>query len=132
MLRTLSSSPYPTLTKVGYKISSLLLSFPRSTSFSLESDFLSSHRKWLGQLRPVLSGLEAEMDQLELEMKEIGGLQEDEAEEERWTWEAEFTILLRIMAGSKDQILECSGSWKEALGAWGILVSPSLKRDDVP
>ncbi|KAI3484875.1 hypothetical protein L1887_51929 [Cichorium endivia] len=36
------------------------------------------------------------------------------------------------MAGVKDRIFEACEDWREALGAWGTLVHPTLKRDDVP
>jgi len=46
--------------------------------------------------------------------------------------EAQFRCLYELLCGVEDRVLEFAEDWKEALCAWGMLVSPSMKRDDVP
>lgn len=132
MMRTLSTSPYPTLVKVSTQIADLLDSFPRSTKFDLESEFLASRRKWISQLRSLINSSESEFNQLEDELAEIGGFEGDELINTRCEWQAELGVLMRVMLGDKDSLLEVCSTWAEALGAWGVLVSPGLKRNDIP
>jgi nuclear pore complex protein Nup85 len=56
----------------------------------------------------------------------------DELEDERLELEAQFRCLLEVMAGVQERVFEACDDWREALGAWGILIQPALKRDDVP
>lgn len=39
---------------------------------------------------------------------------------------------MEVLEGKEQRVLEESADWEEALGAWGIWVRPSLKRDDLP
>lgn len=125
----------PTLQKVSERASRLLSSMPRSTSFNLEHDFISAHRKWLANIRSLLSGLERDMDEMERELNassEGSSKGAEEVEDERLELEAQFRCLLEVMAGVQERVFEACDDWREALGAWGILIQPALKRDDVP
>jgi nuclear pore complex protein Nup85 len=53
-------------------------------------------------------------------------------DERRWSgWENDFRIVVELMEGSSERVLEESSDWREALGAWGILVDVGMKRDDL-
>lgn len=40
--------------------------------------------------------------------------------------------MVELMEGKAERVLEESSDWREALGAWGIMVDVGLKRDDLP
>ncbi|SNX87012.1 uncharacterized protein MEPE_05722 [Melanopsichium pennsylvanicum] len=127
VLTSLNSHSSAVIRRVAQKAAKLLSSLPRSTQFSMEHEFIAAHRSWLGSVRKLISGLEQEMDEMEVE-----GGNTEEVEDERLEYEAQFRCLLELMAGVKDRIFEACEDWREALGAWGTLVHPTLKRDDVP
>jgi nuclear pore complex protein Nup85 len=82
----------------------------------------------------LLNKLEQELDEMEMEMEradEVARSHED-VEDERLEFEAQFRCLLELMIGIKERVFEACDDWREALGAWGMLVQPSLKRDDIP
>lgn len=37
-----------------------------------------------------------------------------------------------MMEGKPERILEEAADWREALGAWGVLVDVGMRRDDLP
>ncbi|SPO30634.1 uncharacterized protein UTRI_05251 [Ustilago trichophora] len=127
VLKSLDSHSSSVIRRVAQKAAKLLSTLPRSTSFSMEHEFVAAHRSWLGSVRKLISGLEQEMDEMEAEAGHT-----EEVEDERLEYEAQFRCLLELMAGVKDRIFEACEDWREALGAWGTLVHPTLKRDDVP
>ncbi|KAN0062610.1 hypothetical protein ACQY0O_005143 [Thecaphora frezii] len=123
----IDTHPASAVRRVAQKAAGLLSSLPRSTAYGMEHEFIAAHRSWIGRVRDVLSGLEHEMDDMEAEAGHT-----EESEDERLEYEAQFRCLLELMAGVKDRIFEACEDWREALGAWGTLVQPTLKRDDVP
>ncbi|EST08859.1 Nucleoporin Nup85-like protein [Kalmanozyma brasiliensis GHG001] len=127
VLKSLDSHSSSVIRRVAQKSARLLSTLPRSTQFSMEHEFVAAHRSWLSNVRKLISGLEQEMDEMEAE-----GGNTEEVEDERLEYEAQFRCLLELMAGVKDRIFEACEDWREALGAWGTLVHPTLKRDDVP
>ncbi|CDR88880.1 uncharacterized protein SPSC_05712 [Sporisorium scitamineum] len=127
VLKSLDSHPSAVIRRVAQKAAKLLSTLPRSTRFSMEHEFVAAHRSWLASVRKLISGLEHEMDEMEAEAGNT-----EEVEDERLEYEAQFRCLLELMAGVKDRIFEACEDWREALGAWGTLVHPTLKRDDVP
>ncbi|KIS67525.1 uncharacterized protein UMAG_04624 [Mycosarcoma maydis] len=127
VLKSLDSHPSAVIRSVAQKAAKLLFTLPRSTHFSMEHEFVAAHRSWLANVRKLISGLEHQMDEMEVEAGNT-----EEVEDERLEYEAQFRCLLELMAGVKDRIFEACEDWREALGAWGTLVHPTLKRDDVP
>ncbi|KDN53367.1 hypothetical protein K437DRAFT_265737 [Tilletiaria anomala UBC 951] len=127
VLASLKSHPASVVGRVADKTIKLLQQFPRSTSYSHEYSFIQDRKQWQAQVRHLLSGLEAEMDEME---EELGHSPDNE--DRRIEVEAQFMCLLELMAGVKERVFEASADWKEALGSWGLLVHPSMKRDDVP
>ena len=127
VLKSLDSHSSPVIRRVAQKSAKLLSTLPRSTRFSMEHEFVAAHRSWLASVRKLISGLENEMDEMEAQAGNT-----EEVEDERLEYEAQFRCLLELMAGVKDRIFEACEDWREALGAWGTLVHPTLKRDDVP
>lgn len=122
------------LRQISADVCDLLTSMPRSTRFTLEHDFLASHRRWVGRVRSSLNKLEMELNELEAEWQKDGleGKNVEEIEDERLNLEAQFGCLLRLMIGQKEQVYEVCRNWRELLGAWGLLVQPGMKRDDIP
>ncbi len=47
-------------------------------------------------------------------------------------WNEEFRVVIEVMEGKSDRILEEANDWREAVGAWGVLVDVGLRRDDLP
>ncbi|MCO5566109.1 hypothetical protein L7F22_019785 [Adiantum nelumboides] len=126
--------PSAKLRQFSEEVCNLLTSMPRSTRFTLEHDFLASHRRWVGRARSSMNKLEMEMDELEAEWQKDGrgGKSVNEIEEERFDLEAQFNCLLGLMIGQRDRVSEVCRNWRELLGAWGLLVQPGIKRDDIP
>lgn len=129
-----TSHPSKTLRMISKRVCELLSSMPRSTGFSLEHDFISAHRRWVGQVRSLLNKLEQDMDEMEAELGQSSDRTKshEDIEDERLEFEAQFRCLLELMIGVKERVFEACDDWREALGAWGVLVQPALKRDDVP
>lgn len=56
----------------------------------------------------------------------------DQDDDEKWkAWGSDFSTVIELMEGKKDKVLEESADWREAVGAWGILVDVGLRRDDL-
>lgn len=106
----------------------ILQTVPRSTVFTTEQAFFAAHRHWHTSVRVFLSGIQRQMDAVESELQDASASPSDE----RLELEAQFRCLLELLCGVQERILEFSEDWKEALCAWGILVQPAIKRDDVP
>lgn len=50
----------------------------------------------------------------------------------KWAeWDDGFRSVVELMEGKKERVLEEAQSWREAMGAWGVLVDVSLRRDDL-
>ena len=119
----------PPLQNIASETSQILKSLPRSTGYATEPAFFSAHRHWHTSVRVFLSGLQRKMNAVQSELTSIG---HEHAEEERLELEAQFRCLLELLCGVQDRILEFSENWVEALCAWGTLVQPAMKRDDLP
>lgn len=52
--------------------------------------------------------------------------------EDRQDWLTRILILLRLLKGEEDMVLNSCDDWKEALAAWAMLVRPTMTRDDIP
>ena len=127
VLDSLSSHPSKVVARIAGKSIRLLQSFPRSTSYSHEAAFVQDRKGWQAQVRQLLQGLEREMDEME---EELGHT--DEVEDQRIEYEAQYRCLLELMAGIRERVFEACSDWREALGAWGLLVQPTMRRDDIP
>ncbi|KAI3625878.1 hypothetical protein CBS9595_001239 [Malassezia furfur] len=119
----------PTLQNIASETAQILKSLPRSTGYATEPAFFAAHRNWHTSVRVFLSGLQRKMNAVQSELSSSGHAH---AEEERLELEAQFRCLLELLCGVQDRILEFSENWVEALCAWGTLVQPAMKRDDLP
>lgn len=128
MLQSLTTHASRPIANLAYSICHLLSTLPRSSTHATEASFTLARRAWLGSVRALLARVEGEMDEAEADL----GASEEEAVELRLEYEAKFRCLLELAAGVKERVFEACEDWKEALGAWGTLVQPSLRRDDVP
>lgn len=117
------------LQSIATETAQILRTLPRSTGYTTEQAFFSAHRNWHTSVRVFLSGLQRKMDQVQ---KELEAQDREHPEEERLELEAQFRCLLELLCGVQDRILEFSETWTEAVSAWGTLVQPAMKRDDVP
>ena len=118
------SSQSATLRGIAAETAQLLQNTPRSTAHAAEQSFQAAHRSWLAAVRALLSSTQHKMDAVQ---NELGA-----ADEVRLELEAQFRCLLELLAGVPERVLEFSEDWKEAVAAWGTLVQPMLKRDDLP
>lgn len=128
-LRTLSNHTHQPISKLSANLHHHLSIFPRShqtTQFPLESQFVQAHRSWLSRLRAEVASF-------------LGGrpkgrwLEDSKGDGERWAeWEEGFRIVIELMEGKAERVLEQAADWREAVGAWGVLVDVQMKRDDLP
>ena len=91
----------------------------------MDHQFLSAHRNWLKNFR-------SELDTF-LQGKNRGKwLDDGTPEAAEWnSYEKEFRITIELMEGNQTRVIEQCTGWREAIGAWGVLVDLSLRRDDV-
>lgn len=121
-LRSLEQHPHPPIQKLAKTLASHLTVFPRSSDvkqYPVDHQFLTAHRHWVTRLNAELATLGKKGNWL--------GKGED------WSdWEDNFRIVVELMQGDEERVLEEANDWKEALGAWGVLVDVGLRRDDLP
>ncbi|WVQ71710.1 hypothetical protein IAR50_001251 [Cryptococcus sp. DSM 104548] len=123
-LRSLSSHPHHPVQKLASLLAQHLSIFPRSseTRWRIDLEFLQAHKQWLSKFR---SELAAHLGG-KIKGKWFEGMQDGE------TWQGEFRTVVELMEGNMERVLEESGDWREALGAWGVLVDVDLRRDHLP
>ena len=123
-LRTLSNHPHAPISTLASLLSTHLSLFPRShntTAYPLDHQFLSAHKRWLARCRAELS---TSLD---------GRFRDRRTEDNQWAgWESDFRVVVELMEGKPERILEEAADWREALGAWGVLVDVGMRRDDLP
>ncbi|PKI83250.1 hypothetical protein MVES_002822 [Malassezia vespertilionis] len=100
-------------------------------TFATEQAFFSAHRNWHTSVRVFLTRLLCKMDAVQEELAQAPHATAN-PENIRLELEAQFRCLLELLIGVRDRILEFSEDWREAVCAWGTLVQPALKRDDLP
>lgn len=129
-LRTLESHPHPPIAKLGAILAKRVAQFPRSTNindYPLDHQFISAHKQWLAQFRADIVTFE-------------GGRgrghwfdDDDSSDRSEWaSWENDFRSVTELLEGRADRLFEEAADWREAIGAWGVLVDVGLRRDDLP
>ncbi|ADV19526.1 conserved hypothetical protein [Cryptococcus gattii WM276] len=121
-LRSLSSHPYAPISKLAVLLAQHLTILPRSSEpkWRVDMDFLQAHKQWLSKFKSELAA-------------QLGGKGEGKWFEGEWiSWEGDFRCVVELMEGKMGRILEEAGDWREALGAWGILVDVDMRRDHLP
>ncbi|ORY69411.1 Nup85 nucleoporin-domain-containing protein [Leucosporidium creatinivorum] len=121
-----SSHPSPILRDLATLATDLLNTFPRSTAFRTEAEFLHKLRIW-----------KAEANKSEKRAEELfAAAEEDEVlgadDDLRLDFETSFRCLFELLNGSESRVLEVAEDWREALGAWGVWVNPGGRREGVP
>ncbi|ORX33416.1 Nup85 nucleoporin-domain-containing protein [Kockovaella imperatae] len=125
-LRTLVDHPDKSISDLASLLSSHLSRFPRSTnvaSYPLDHQFLSAHRQWLSTFRAELTTT--------LKGRTRGKWFEGEEISDPGSWERDFKSVVELMEGKPERVLAEASDWREALGAWGVLVDVNLRRDDL-
>ncbi|CAK9784044.1 hypothetical protein CC85DRAFT_281930 [Cutaneotrichosporon oleaginosum] len=123
-LNTLSDHPHPPIVKLGATLSQYASSFPRSENYREDHIYLSEHKKWLVRLR-------SDVDSITGGRNRSNWLGADASRE--WSgWEENIKSLVELMEGKPDRVLAEANDWREAIGAWGLLVEVWLRRDDLP
>lgn len=122
-LRTLESHPHPPIAKLGAILAKSVASFPRSTNvkqYPLDHQFISAHKQWLAQLRADIVTFE-------------GGRGRGNWFDGEWSsWEEDFRSVTELLEGKPERLFQEAADWREAVGAWGVLVDVGLRRDDLP
>ncbi|KAL8279181.1 hypothetical protein RQP46_008437 [Phenoliferia psychrophenolica] len=113
LLSTSHSSP--TLRRLAEIPVRLIDSFPRSTAFKTEREFLVKSREWRRDAQDAQTEF--------AELAQEPGQDEDEDG---------LRGLLKILVGEEGAVLEHSEDWREAVAAWGVWVNSGLRRDDLP
>jgi nuclear pore complex protein Nup85 len=124
-LRTMSKHPHQSISKLATLLATHLTLCPRSTdttAYPLDHQYLQAHRLWLARFRAELAASTGGRARGKL----LGGSGE-------WTeFESEFRTVVELMEGREETVLAEVGSWREAVGAWGLLVDVGMRRDDLP
>ncbi|KAG0658580.1 hypothetical protein C6P46_005700 [Rhodotorula mucilaginosa] len=126
--------PAPYLQAIARILAETISTFPRSTNFRTESAFATALRAWRsggGALAQAKSELEGRLLTVEAESDPVLGGADNE--DERHSFEQGFRIVLEILAGDEDALVDSSSDWREALAAFGLWsASTSLRRADLP
>lgn len=129
LLRTLEKHPHPPIARLGTKLAASVESFPRSTSvdaYPLDHQFIAAHKLWLAQFRADLATFEGGRGRGH--WFDDGG-----AGRSAWaSWEDDFRSVTELLEGKTERLFAEVADWREALGAWGVLIDVSLRRDDLP
>ena len=136
LIQSMREHPVPFVQQQASSIASLLSSFPRSTQFSTANEFIQSVHRYRRSVRDTLSDMEVSFDEEELWLsasRKKGKATAPKAlpEDDRWGWLARFQVLLKLLLGDEEVVLDQAEDWAEALACWGVLVRPSLGRDDL-
>ncbi|ORY28255.1 Nup85 nucleoporin-domain-containing protein [Naematelia encephala] len=127
-LRTLTAHPHSPIAKLGSLLSSHLSLLPRShntTAYPLDHQFLTAHKQWESRFRAELAAF--------LGARGNGRWLDDGKGGKDWReFEESFKLVVELMEGNVERVLEEAGDWREAVGAWGVLVEPGMRRDDLP
>ncbi|WVQ98889.1 hypothetical protein IAU59_006020 [Kwoniella sp. CBS 9459] len=122
-LRSLSNHTYGPISKLAALLAQHLSVFPRSSEerWRVDLEFLQAHKVWLAKFRAELANF-------------IGGRSRGKwFEDAKWaSWESDFRTVVELMEGKPGRILEEAADWREALGAWGVLVDVDMRRDHLP
>ncbi|WWC60964.1 uncharacterized protein I303_103541 [Kwoniella dejecticola CBS 10117] len=123
-LRSLSHHPHPPISTLASLLAQHLSVFPRSTEerWRVDLDFLRAHKLWLAKFRAELVNF-------------TGGKAKGKwfGDDNKYqNMESDFRTIIELMEGKPARILEEASDWKEALGAWGILVDVDIRRDHLP
>lgn len=116
-LHSLLSHPTKSISTTAERLISLLYTFPRSTTYQFEHDYLAAHRLWRDEAKRTLSSI-ADLAQYA-----------DEFAKDVFD---DITLALQLLCGKKNKIFEVADDWRECLAAFGLFVVPSLRRDDIP
>lgn len=85
--------------------------------FPVDHQFLHAHRHWVARIKAELA---------------TTGKKGERIGKDWQAWEQNFQIVIDLMTGEENVVLDEANDWKEAVGAWGILVDVGLRRDDLP
>lgn len=122
--------PAPYLQTVARLVAELVASFPRSTNYRTESAFATALRAWRSSTLPQTR---SEIDRALSEAESDPVLGGPDNEDERASFEQGFTVVLDLLTGSEQALLDSAADWREALSAFGIWSAPgSLRRADLP
>lgn len=125
-LRSLSNHPHAPISKLASLLASHLSQLPRSTNtaaYALDHQFITAHKQWLDRFQAELTASTN---------GEKRGKWFDEARNGKYAAiEKDFIAVVELMEGKPERVLEESSDWREALGAWGVLVDVTLRRDDL-
>ncbi|TIB15165.1 hypothetical protein E3P92_01744 [Wallemia ichthyophaga] len=116
-LHSLLSHPTKSISSTAERLISLLYTFPRSTTYQFELDYLAAHRSWRDEAKRSLSS--------------IADLSQYADEFTKYVFD-DITLALQLLCGKKDKIFQVADDWRECLAAFGLFVVPSLRRDDIP
>ncbi|WWD09982.1 hypothetical protein V865_008114 [Kwoniella europaea PYCC6329] len=122
-LKSLSKHPNSSISKLSSMLSQHLSIFPRSTEerWRVDLDFLQAHKSWLAKFKAELISF--------TQSKQKG---QWFGEDEYKSIENDFRVIIDLMEGKPQRILDEASDWREALGAWGILVDVDMRRDHLP
>ncbi|WWD16071.1 hypothetical protein CI109_100496 [Kwoniella shandongensis] len=122
-LRSLANHPHPPVSKLATILAQHLAVFPRSSEerWRVDLEFLQAHKLWLAKFRAELTSF-------------TGGKSRGSwFGEAKWaSLEGDFRTVIELMEGKPNRVLEEAADWREALGAWGILVDVDMRRDHLP
>ncbi|WWC69332.1 uncharacterized protein I206_103270 [Kwoniella pini CBS 10737] len=123
-LRSLSNHQHSPISKLASLLAQHISVFPRSTEerWRVDLDFLQAHKSWLAKFRAEIVNF-------------TGGKSKGKwfGDDDKYqSMESDIRTIIELMEGRPTRILEEASDWKEALGAWGILVDVDLRRDHLP
>jgi nuclear pore complex protein Nup85 len=145
LLATLKAHPQPSVVAFAQILVNAANTLPRSnntTTYPTELAFVAAHARWRdgfkAQVTAFTRGRERSGGWLEFENEDdveddsMEQLSAEDLTEQAQNFENFFMGITNLLLGDADKVLLESQDWIAAMAIWGVLVEPTLKRDDLP
>lgn len=131
--------PLPFVRHAASLICTLLDHVPKPSLFSTSYEHLRATHTFRMDVQRAISELTDQFDDLgrwTVKSSSSGRSSRNSNQvaslEDRQDWLTRILLLLRLLKGEEEMVLNSSDDWKEALAAWAMLVRPTMTRDEIP
>lgn len=134
LLEALAPHPQPAVKAFAQILIHALESLPRSTQVSTypnEALFAAAHQKWRAEFKAQVATHRRGRTNGWLEFKRLPQQSDDDMREDAKAWESFFDTIVDVVAGEENRVLDECEDWKTAVAAWGVLIEPRIKREDL-
>lgn len=134
LLQALEPHPQSAVSTFAQILIDGLDSMPRSTqvsSYPNEALFAAAHQTWRAEFSAQVATHQRGHSSGWLDFKRLPKQTDQDMRDDAKAWESFFATVVDLMAGVEARVLEECEDWKTAVAAWGVLIEPRIKRDDL-